>query len=300
MYVVTGATGNTGKVVVERLLSEGKQVRVIGRNVERLRSFAADGAEPFVADMADATALASAFKGAQAAYVMVPPNIASPSVLAYQNRVSDSIVKALQQAGVKYAVVLSSIGADKPEKTGPVVGLYQLEHKLNKIAGLNVLYLRAGYFMENTLAQAEIIRKMGKSAGPLRADLKIPMIATRDVGLAAGEALLKLDFKRQQSQELQGQRDLTMAEAMVIVGKAIGKPGLQYVQLPSSQLQPILTQLGMSENFAQLLLEMTAALNSGYMRALEKRSAQNTTSTPYETFAAQAFVPLYKAKSHAA
>jgi uncharacterized protein YbjT (DUF2867 family) len=300
MYVVTGATGNTGRVVAERLLAGGQHVRVIGRNADRLRPFAADGAKPFVADVADAAALVQAFLGAQAVYVMVPPNIASPSVHAYQNRVIDAIAKALQQAGVNYAVALSSIGADKPGKTGPVVGLHQLEQKLNKIPGLNVLYLRAGYFMENTLAQAGIIRTTGKSAGSLQADLKIPMIATQDVGLAAAEALLKLDFKRQQTRELLGERDLTMAETMTIVGKTIGKPDLQYVQLPGSQIQPILKQLGMSENFAELLLEMTAALNSGYMRALEKRSAQNTTSTSYETFAAQAFAPLYKAKSHAA
>jgi hypothetical protein len=56
-------------------------------------------------------------------------------------------------------------------------------------------------------------------------------------------------------------------------------------------------QLGMSENVANLLLEMSAALNSGYMKALEPRTTENTTPTSYETFVAEEFVPRYQGKS---
>ena len=52
----------------------------------------------------------------------------------------------------------------------------------------------------------------------------------------------------------------------------------------------------MSESFVKLLLEMTAALNSGHMRALETRNARNTTPTPFETFVGQKFVPAYQEK----
>src|SRR5579872_1078706 len=85
-----------------------------------------------------------------------------------------------------------------------------------------------------------------------------------------------------------------------IIGKAIHKPDLQYIQLPDEQIRPVLLQLGMSGNIADLLLEMSASLNSGYMKALEKRSPQNTTPTKYETFVTEEFVPLYQAKSKAA
>lgn len=300
MYVILGATGNTGKIVVERLLAEGQKVRVVGRNAERLQKFSAAGAEPFVTDVGDGRRLTEAFTGAKAVYAMIPPDLKSKNLLAESKQITDSIAAALQKAGVKYVVALSSIGADKPDKTGPVLGLRKLEEKLNGIPGLNVLYLRAGYFMENTLGQAGTIHAIGKTAGPLRGDLKVPMIATHDIGEAAAAALKKLDFTGHQTRELQGQRDLTMSEVAAIIGKAIGKPDIEYSQLPDAQVVPVLMQLGMSESVASLLLEMSHALNSGYMKALETRSAKTTTLTSYEDFVAKVFLPVYQSTMKAA
>lgn len=87
-----------------------------------------------------------------------------------------------------------------------------------------------------------------------------------------------------------------MTDVAQIIGKAVGKPD----QAPDEQVRPALIQVGMSPNMADLLLEMSAALNSGYMRALEPRSAQNTTPTSYETFVKEEFVPLYEGRSAAA
>lgn len=297
MYVIIGATGNTGKAVAKNLIAKGQKVRVIGRNAERLRALTAQGAEPFVCDVADAGALTTAFTNARAVYAMIPPDMASPDFRAQQDRIIGALAAALERAGVKHAVSLSSIGADKAEKTGPVVGLHYLEHQLNRIAGLNVLHLRAGYFMENTLPQIGIIQLMGITAGPLRPDLMVPMIATRDIGAFAAEALLKLDFTSHQTRELLGQRDLTMNEVTAIIGKAIKRPNLSYNHLPDEQLRPALTQMGMSLNVTNLLLEMAASLNSGYMVALEKRSARNTTPTSFETFVLEEFVPLFQGKA---
>ena len=111
MYVITGATGNTGSVVAKRLLAAGKQVRVIGRSADRLQGLAAEGAEAFVADLGDAAALARAFQGAQAVYLVVPPDLRNADVRSYRNRINIAFAAALEQSGVKYAVVLSSIGA---------------------------------------------------------------------------------------------------------------------------------------------------------------------------------------------
>lgn len=297
MYVVIGATGNTGNIVARNLLAKGQRVRVIGRSAERLQTLASQGAEPFACDISDAGALTRAFTNAQAVYAMIPPDMASPDFRAYQDRIIGALAAALERAAVKHAVSLSSIGADKAERTGPVVGLHYLEQQLNRITGLNVLHIRAGYFMENTLPQIGIIQSMGITAGPLHPDLKIPMIATRDIGAFAAEALLKLNFTSHQTRELLGQRDISMAEVATIIGKAIKRPNLTYTQLPDEQLRPALTQMGMSLNVASLLLEMAAALNSGYMIALEKRSAQNTTPTSFETFVTEEFVPRFQGKS---
>lgn len=300
MYVVTGASGNTGSVVAHTLLDQGKQVRVISRNPAHLRQFIDRKAEAVVADLTETSTLVRAFTGAEAVYVMIPPNTAAPDTLAYDKEITTSLVSALADAKVQHVVTLSSIGADKPSGTGPVVGLHRLEQALNGITGLNTLHLRAGYFMENTLGQAQMIQGSGNLGGPLRGDLKLAMIATRDIGAAAAQALLQHDFQGHQTRELLGQRDISYNDIASIVGKEIGKQNLKYAHLPDEQLRPGLASMGMSSNFIDLLLEMTAALNSGHMKPLEPRTAQNTTPTSFEKFVSQVFLPAYQKISKAA
>src|SRR5579864_7542756 len=178
MYVILGATGNTGSIIADSLLSKGKKVRVVGRDAGRLQRFVRKGAEAFTGDVSDAVALAKAFRGARAAYLLLPPITSRED----QERESDAIAKAVKESGLRYAVYLSSYGAQVPEGTGPVAGLHSSEQKLNAVSGLNVLHLRAAYFMENNLAAIGMIHGTGIFGHALLPDLKIPMAATRDVG----------------------------------------------------------------------------------------------------------------------
>jgi hypothetical protein len=154
--------------------------------------------------------------------------------------------------------------------------------------------------MENTLAQVGVIQGFGMMAGPVRADLALPMIATKDIGVAAAEALVRLDFKGQQTRELLGQRDISYNEAARIIGVAIGKPALAYIQLPDEHVIQAMTSMGMSRSLATLLCEMSAALNNGYMKALEAKSAANTTPTSFETFVQEVFLPAFKGQAASA
>src|ERR1700723_4751293 len=142
MYVILGATGNTGSIIANSLLSAGKKVRVVGRDSGRLQRFVDEGAEAFTADMSDAAALTKAFTGARASYLLLPP-AKSPEE---QERDSDAVAKAARESGLRYAVHLSSYGAQVAIGAGPVSGLHSSEEKLNAISGLNVLHLRAAYF----------------------------------------------------------------------------------------------------------------------------------------------------------
>ncbi|MGA7558937.1 MAG: NmrA family NAD(P)-binding protein [Terriglobales bacterium] len=299
MHVVLGASGNTGHIVAKNLLAHGERVRVVGRNAAHLQPLTAQGAEIFIGDVTNAASLTLAFHKAHAAYVMIPPNPTSNDFRGFQETVSDAIAAAIKDAGVTNIVSLSSFGADKDTGTGPVVGLHNLEQKLNQIEGSNVLHLRAGYFMENTLPQVGAIRMTGSAIGPVAPDVKLPMIATRDIGEAAADALLRLGFRGKQTRELQGQRDLDYTEAAAIIGKAVGKPGLGYIQAPADQIRAAMVQMGMSDNFVGQILEMAGALNRGHMRALEPRTSHNTTPTSFETFVADAFLPAYRQQAAA-
>jgi len=296
IYVILGASGNTGSIIADSLLSKGKKVRVVGREAGRLQRFVRQGAEVFTGDVSDATALSKAFSGARAAYLMLPPITSRED----QERESDAIAQAVKESGLGYAVHLSSYGAHVPEGTGPVTGLHSAEQKLNAIGGLNVLHLRAAYFMENNLAAIGMIQGMGIFGHALLPDLKLPMTATRDVGDYAAQRLLDLDFSGKQTRELLGQRDLSMAEATAIIARGIGKPDLRYEQFPYDQVQQGLEQMGMSRKKAAVYIEMFKAINAGVLAALEPRSRENTTPTSFETFVQDVFAPAYHGKPRAA
>jgi uncharacterized protein YbjT (DUF2867 family) len=293
VYVILGASGNTGSIVANFLLSKGEKVRVVGRDAGRLQRFVDQGAEAFTADLSDAAALTKAFSGARAAYLLLPPVKTREA----QERESDAIAKAVNESGLGYAVHLSSYGAQVPEGTGPVAGLHSSEEKLNAIGGLNVLHLRAAYFMENNLAAIGMIHGMGFFGNALLPDLKLPMIATRDVGDYAAQRLLHLDFAGKQTRELLGERDLSMTEAIAVIGRGIGKPDLEYKQFSYDQVEQALTQMGVPPKGAALYIEMYKSINAGVLAPLEPRSPENTTPTSFEGFVQDVFAPAYHGKA---
>jgi uncharacterized protein YbjT (DUF2867 family) len=293
MYVILGASGNTGSIIADSLLSKGKKVRVVGRDAGRLQRFVRQGAEAFTGDVSDAAALTKAFTGARAAYLLLPPITSRED----QERESDAIANAVTKSGLRYAVYLSSYGAHVPEGTGPVTGLHSSEQKLNAIGDLHVLHLRAAYFMENNLAAISMIQEMGIFGHALLPDLKLPMMATRDVGNYAAQRLLDLDFSGKQTRELLGERDLSMAEATAIIALGIGKPDLRYVQFPYDQVQQGLEQMGMTPKKAAVYIEMFKAINAGVLAAQEPRSGDNTTPTSFEEFVQDVFAPAYHGRA---
>jgi uncharacterized protein YbjT (DUF2867 family) len=297
MYVVLGATGNTGSVISNSLLVKGEKVRVVGRDAARLQRFVRKGAEAFTANVSDAAALTDAFKGARAAYLMLPPSMTSQDYRADQERESDAIAKAVRESGLRYAVHLSSYGAHVPEGTGPIAGLHSSEQKLNAISALNVLHLRAAYFMENNLAAIGMIHGMGMFGHALLPDLKLPMIATRDIGDYAAQRLVDLDFSGKQTHELLGERDLSMTEATAVIARGIGRPDLRYVQFPYEEVQQVLLQMGIPPKSAALFIEMYKAINAGVVAPQEPRSPENTTPTSFEKFVQDVFVPAYHGKA---
>jgi len=297
MIVVTGATGHTGKPAAETLLAGGANVRVVSRDAKKLDQFVARGAEAFVGNVEDRQSMAKAFEGADAVYLVVPEDATQPDLRAHQERVSESYAAAVAFARVPYVVALSSIGAQHAEGTGPIVGLHNMEQKLNQVPDLNVLYLRAGYFMENLLLSIPPIRSMGILPGGMTGDLATPWIATQDIGKYAATRLVSRDFSGKSTQELHGQRDITMKEASSVIGKSIGKPGLSYMQVPFTMLEPALVQMGLPKSTAALLIEMWKGANAGLITPQEQRTAKNTTPTTLESFATEVFAPAFLSKT---
>jgi uncharacterized protein YbjT (DUF2867 family) len=293
MIVVTGATGRTGSRVAEVLLQKNEAIRVIGRDAGKLARFVQRGAAAFVGDVGDAEAMTRAFEGASSVYLVLPEDASQQDLRAHQERVSDSFSAAVAEARVPFVVDVSSIGAQHAHGTGPIVGLHNHEQKLNRVDGLNVLHLRAAYFMENLFLNVVPIRQMGIMPGLVRADAVMPWIATQDIGSYAAARLSARDFSGHSIQELQGSRDLSMQEVASIVGRAIGKPALAYVQTPSAAMEAAFLQMGVPKKTVALLLEMWEGANAGRIAPEEQRNARNTTPTTIEWFVENVFAPAY-------
>lgn len=293
MIVVTGATGRTGRRVAERLLAQGEKVRAIGRDAKRLAPLVERGAEASVGNVGDADFLSRSFAGATAVYLVLPEDITQQDFRAHQERVSDAYAEAIAKTHVPYAVSLSSIGAQHAHGTGPIVGLHNQEQKLNRIDGLNVLHVRAAYFMENLFMNMVPLRASGTLPGAMPGDVRMPWIATRDIADYAASRLASRDFSVSSVQELHGQRDISMNEAASIVGAAIGRPEVRYVQVPAPALAGMLSEMGLPKKSVETLLEMWDGANKGLISPQEARTPKNTTETSLETFVKDTFAPAY-------
>lgn len=293
MYTIVGATGFIGRVVAQKLLAAGEKVRVVSRSAERLALLIAKGAEPFIVDsLLNQDAMIKAFEGAKAAYTMAPPI----SIEVPYGKVGHVMAQAASKNGVSHIVNLSAIGAHFHDRGGHCTDYYDLETAFSKTKGLNVLHLRPTFFMTSFFAWIDPIKSTGKVGGLLRGDIGIPRIASRDIAAVAAEALMRLNFSGTVTRELLGQRDISMNEAAQIIGKAVGKDTLRYVELSPQESIDAQVARGRSAASAEKMNEEYAGWNNGTVRSAEERSAANTTPTSFETFVAEEFVPRFNAK----
>ena len=295
LYVVLGATGHVGGVVAARLLDAGRRVRAVARHADRLAPLTKRGAEAAAGSVDDPAFLRKTLEGARAAFVLLPPSAPVASgIRAWQERAAGLLGDALEAAKVPYAVSLSSVGAQAASGNGPIGWLHALEQRLDRVPGLSPLHLRPGYFFENHLASIGMIRGMGLAGAAIRPDVKIAQIAARDIGEAAARRLLALDWKGKAVQELQGERNLTMPEAWTVLGKAIGRPDLRYVQFPYADALQGMVKAGLPEEMAALYVEMSKGFNEGHIGMTQPRGPETTTPTSIEKWAAEVFAPAFQ------
>lgn len=293
-YVVCGATGNIGSKVVEILLAAGEPVRAVGRERVRLGPLASKGAEAWPGDIGDTEFLGDVFSGARGAFILIPPKYDAPDFREYQNRIGASLVAALSKARVPRIVALSSIGANLSEGTGPILGLHDLESWLGTLKDEEVVCLRPGYFMENHLWSIPLIRNQGVNGSPIRPDVPLPMISTADIADAVARLFVEGTFQGHAVRYLLGPRDVTMTEATRILGEAIGRPGLKYVQFPEQEARKAMSEAGMSGSVIEGMLEMQRGFNAGAIRPTRERSPEDSTSTTLEYFSRAVFASAYR------
>ena len=284
MIAVMGASGNVGSKVTDLLLGQGQDVRAFGRSAERLEPLGRRGAEVVVGDAVDLDHLQVLFKDAVSALVVLPDNVTDPNYVSNRSAMSRAITLALRDQHVGHVVMASSIGADRDGGVGPVAGLHELEGLLFGLDDANVLLLRAAWHMENLLANLPMVQEQRINGSAIKGDHPFPMIATVDIAEKAAQHLLHRGFTGHTVETVLGPQDVSMNEATRALGAALGIPDLPYVEFPPEGVKAALLGIGMSEEFASLLVESQIAINEDRVLDEVRRTAESTTPTRLEDF----------------
>jgi uncharacterized protein YbjT (DUF2867 family) len=287
MIAVMGASGNVGRRVTDALLRAQEEVRVLEHR-RGLEEFGRRGAEVVNGDARSAGDLERLFRDARAALVLLPENLADSAFVANRSEMSRAIVEALREARVGHIVALSTTAAGRADAAGPPAGLYELERRLAELEAANVLVLQSAFYMDNLLANLPLIRAQQVNGSAIAGDLKIPMIATRDVAREAAERLRRRDFTGHSVKRLLGPEDVSMREATSAIGTRLGLPDLPYVEFPPEGVKGALMGAGMSEEVAALMVEMQLAINAGRAFDGVRRTPESTTPTRLDDFLREA------------
>ncbi|WP_298741484.1 NAD(P)H-binding protein [uncultured Chitinophaga sp.] len=291
--VVLGATGTVGSKISEMLVNEGRhQVTLVARRTEGLEKYREMGATIIAGDVNDVKTLTNAFKNADSAFILLPDNVKAENTRAYQRQVSGKLIEAIERSGIKYIVNMSSVGSHMHEGNGIMGGTAEQEVRLNQLSDVNVLHIRSAYFMENFLRTIPVVKKMGFNGTAADGDHAIPMVATKDVARIVADHLANLDFKGKSVHAVMGPRDYTLREFTGIVGNAIGKPDLPYVQFTAEQAKQAFLSNGLSADIADNVIEMALAIKTGYMN-YQQRDHSTTTPTSAEEFASEVYATVY-------
>jgi len=258
---ITGSLGNIGKPLTQKLIASGHEVTVVSSNTDRTAAIEKLGAKPLIGSVADVAFLKTAFAAADAVFAMTPPNLGGSNIIENTTNAGKALAEAIETAGVKRVVMLSSIGADLPNGTGPITGLYNIEKIYENVKNTSFTFLRAGYFYTNLFNDVPMIKGAGILGSNYGAATVIPFVHPEDIATAAAEELQKTALGIAVKYIVSDVR--TTNEVASILGGAIGKPELPWIEFADEEALGGMKQAGLPDVMANLYAEMGAGLRSG-------------------------------------
>jgi len=286
MYVVFGATGQTGSAVADTLLEKKLPVRVVLRSDKATDAWREKGADVAFADVADTSAMTEALNGAIGVYAMNPPAYNVADMCAVAKDIGRNYSEAIKKSGVRKAVLLSSVGSQHAFGTGNILTTHYLENIFGDLA-IPVTFLRAASFMENWNGVASVAAEKAVLPSfyqPL--DRKIPMVSAKDIGRAAAFALTE-EWTGKRIIELYGASDYSPNDVAAAFSAAL-KRDVQAVAVPESEWQGMIAGFGFSPEAVNNYIEMMRGFNSGHIVFENNGTETRKGETTIEDFAAEA------------
>ncbi|WP_162903233.1 NAD(P)H-binding protein [Taibaiella koreensis] len=283
---LTGSLGNINKELIGKLTSAGHQVKVISHSPERATAIEALQATPLIGSVTDAAFVSAAFAGADAVYLMTPPNVSTADVKGYIKATGQIYADAIDANGVGRVINLSSIGAHKADGLGPTGANYAVEHLLNNLEGVDVLHLRPGLFYSNFYGSIPVIKYQGIMGNNFDADVTVALTDPADIAAAIANTLNAPAFSGKKVEYVVS--DLKTGGAIAaILGEAIGIPHLPWIAFPDEVLLPELLKSGMSAEMANVyIIEIGIALrNNSLLEDYYRHREEAAGGTKFEEFA---------------
>lgn len=229
--LVTGATGNVGRLVVDELLRYGVEVRALTNNPAKAALPA--GVEVVEGYLGRLATMPAALEGVERMYLAPLP------------RTAREVVALAERAGVRRIVALSGSEADQEAAGDPSTWhYYAVERAVEAAAGIEWTFLRAGEFMTNALGWAESIR----AEGVVRAaygEVAYAPIDLVDIAAVAAIALVE-DGHDRKKYELTGPESLSKIERARIIGEAIGR-AIRFEELTHAEARAEMIRQGYGE-----------------------------------------------------
>ena len=258
--IVTGSLGNVSQPLATELLQAGHAVTVISSQPAKRPVIEALGASAAIGSVQDADFLAATFSGADAVYVMVPPNFAAPDLRAYYQGLGHSYAQAIARAGVGRVVHLSSWGAHLAQGTGIILGSHDVEGILNELPGVALTHLRPTSFYTNLFGFMGMIKAAGFMGANYGGDDRVAMVHPRDIAAAAAEELTRPTGP---PVRYVASDERTATETARVLGAAIGQPALTWVTFTDEQMRENLAKNGVPPPIAAGIVELYASIHSG-------------------------------------
>ncbi len=259
MYTIIGITGKTGGTAAKALLASGRKVRGVVRNKAKAGEWQTRGVEVIVAELSDKEQMARAFEDSEGVYIMLPTYFEAENMFAENSRDLASLKHAVEVAGVHKVVFLSSIGAERDRGTGAILKLHEMEAAFSSLP-IATASIRAGWFMENFYGLIPTARETGvlwSFLDPL--DLRVPMIATKDIGkLAAG--LLQENWRGHRVIEFATTPPLSPIDVASTFSKVFNKE-IKAAIVPCDQRISTYQSWGLTPHSAEAMAEMIDGFN---------------------------------------
>lgn len=259
MNTVVGASGQVGSALVKELRKNGVPVTAVIRDKSKSGMFDSD-VSVRIADVFNADSLTKAFDGGETVFLMTPESFASDDVLGDGQRMIAAYREAIEKAGIRRVVGLSSMGAHLDADTGNLMISHWLEQAFVELP-IETLFIRPAYYYSNWLAYIDVAKDYGVLPTFFAPEQKIPMVSPQDVAWFAASVMAAPTFM-DKVVELAGPKDYNVQDVAHIYARSFERDVVPQ-QTPKEQWVPTLIEAGFSEDAARNMAAMTATLTDG-------------------------------------